>query len=57
MTTIDVVKDFIALGMIAEIDDYMIKTVTNIDWAREIRETHIYYSENQSIRKERYDFK
>ena len=37
-SVIDCVKDFIALGLIAEIDEYMIYTVSksNIDYEREI---------------------
>lgn len=42
----DIVKDFIAFGIISEIDDLMVMTLSNIDIEHEIEQNTITYNAN-----------
>ena len=44
----DIVKDFIALGIIAEIDDYVGKSLKLVDLEQEIDEAKIEYPAKQN---------
>jgi hypothetical protein len=51
-TVTDVVKDFIALGIIAEIDDYVGKSLKLVDLEEEIDKAEIKYLSTQSYRSD-----
>merc|ERR1712216_371651 len=48
-TVTDIVKDFIALGIISEIDDYVGKSLKHVNMEQEIDQAKIEYPESQNV--------